>query len=125
MMAEFQEVMKQRKRMCAFTGSTCNGCPFKDKDCGFNAAKDNAANYERIVMQWAEENPEPVYPTWLEWLHSQTLANFDSSSEACKLSDRYRESSKDVPGIWVLTAFARSPIPADIAQKLGLEPKEG
>lgn len=53
---------------------------------------------EELVMSWAAENPEPVYPSWGTWL-------------AAKFG-------------YDLCEIMYEPIPADIAQKLGIEPKE-
>ena len=55
-------------------------------------------NIERFVMSWAAEHTEPVYPTWYEYL-----------------CDMYQAD-------WNLT-IANNHIPADVAQKLGIEPK--
>ena len=103
-MAEFQEVMRQWGRYCkGYTenhNDDCAGCPFEiDGSCN-SYAKDNAQYAEQIeknVMSWAAEHPEPQYPTLAEWLRSMGLANH-------RMID---------------------PIPADIAEKLGLQPKEG
>jgi hypothetical protein len=56
------------------------------------------AHIEQTVTEWAAEHPV-VYPTWGEWL--QRIYN-----------------SMNYAGIFI------TPIPADIAQKLGIEPKE-
>ena len=50
------------------------------------------------VEKWAAEHPEPVYPTWGTWL-------------AEKFGYDLRE-------------IMYNPIPADIAEKLGIKPKE-
>ena len=34
------------------------------------------ATIEEHVMSWAAENPEPVYPTWREWLIKKGLIDF-------------------------------------------------
>ena len=133
-MSDFVQTMMDWRRMCkAYSTddeSCCYGCPvvdFREYGCGAIFEMEDSTDWERYegaIREWVAEHPEPVYPSWAEWLHSQSLAHFDSSIEAQKISDKYRETSKDVPGIWVLTAFARSPIPADIAQKLEIKPKE-
>jgi len=53
---------------------------------------------EAVIKKWAAEHPESVYPTWGEWL--QRMYN-----------------SMNYAGIFI------TPIPADIAQKLGVPPK--
>ena len=57
-------------------------------------------------MKWAAEHPELVYPTWFEWLSDMGLI--------VKNGDAYEFH------------FIRATkyIPADIAQKLGIKPKE-
>ena len=108
-MAEFQEVMKQWRRMC--DACTCSNrkeleglpmCPIVLKHCGYPCddspqywSEEDTKQFEEIVMQWAAEHPEPVYPTWVEWFNS--MGGVDCGT----------------------------PMPADIAQKLGIEPKEG
>ena len=109
-MAEFQEVMRQWKRMCdAYTtddaASCCKGCPMSGRGCGAIYESGNADPdvIERETMSWAAEHPEPVYPTWREWFIGT--------------------------GMWthglITDAVINKPIPADIAEKLGIEPKEG
>ena len=99
----FQEVMRQWRRMCA-AFKNCEECPqYREYQC-YNTVKrvfehGDIESLESNVMAWAAEHPEPVYPTWGEYLH--TLHNEPSSRELSKT------------------------IPADIAQKLGIEPKEG
>ena len=58
-------------------------------------------------MQWAAEHPDPVYPTWGEWLVKMGVAEIGSGM------------------LGIQPAIAEQPIPADIAGKLGVKPKEG
>jgi hypothetical protein len=105
-MAEFAEVSRQWGRMCKtmdtlYGDKCCDVCSLGG--CGAVYEQDGTEDYaeiERKVMEWAKENPEPVYPSWGEWL--QRLYN-----------------NTNYAGIFI------TPIPADIAQKLGIEPKEG
>lgn len=101
-MAEYNEVIKQFKRMCAHgncrtaTGCPMNGCNRSQcRKFGFERPRE----FEQRVMKWAAEHPEPVYPTWGTWLAEKY--DFD------------------------LREIMYAPIPADIADKLGIEPKEG
>ena len=57
-------------------------------------------------MSWAAEHPEPVYPQYLDWFLEQF---------GLERNVRFGD----------LIDALKQPIPADIAQKLGLEPKEG
>jgi site-specific recombinase XerC len=61
-----------------------------------------------MIMKWAANHPEPVYPTWEEWLITQGVI---------------KENPSGGVGYPMPKLFEH--IPADIAQKLGIEPKEG
>lgn len=106
---EFTEVMRCWRRMCEHytkddAASCCNGCPMDGRGCSAIYENGNAEPeiIEREVQRWAAEHPEMVYPTVYEWLVSIGLLGNDMWS----MSDVYK------------------PIPADIAEKLGIEPKE-
>ena len=111
-MAEFQEVMWQWKRRFESEKTLVD-----DEIVGIDAlwlAMDEPEKIESMVMSWAAEHPEPVYPTWKEWLEEQcVVVHFDSV-------DKHGIKVK-----WELTNKSNFHIPADIAQKLGIEPKEG
>lgn len=112
-MAEFQDVMKQFDRMCnAHAG--CIDCPlhrphdrlYRVSDECTVATFINKPDYiEHIVLEWAEKHPEPVYETWLEF-----IKRFETGMP---------KSDKDFI-YWMGT----TPIPADVAQKLKIKPKE-
>lgn len=59
-MAEFVEVMKYRKRMCAeYRKHSCSICPIydvKESTCA-NFLIENTQEAEEIIMKWAKENP--------------------------------------------------------------------
>ena len=99
-MAEFSEVMKHISRMCKYYRQCYDGCPLTCY-CGngnigtYFAQPQNVERIEQYVMAWAAEHPV-VYPTWIEWFNS----------------------------LGIMTVKADEKIPADIAQKLGVEPKE-
>ena len=110
-MAEFQEVMRQFGRMCgSFKG--CGECPLAKSDIegiymcenGITAFDYEAA--EPLILRWAAEHPEPVYETWLKF-----IKRFETGKP---------KSDKDFI-YWMGTTS----IPAEIAQKLGIEPNEG
>ena len=111
-MAGFQEVMRQWRRFCK-SHSNCGECEFDGKDiCGQTHLSDVPySDMELRIMAWAAEHPEPVYPTWAEWLHDNGII----------LDARQHNENEH----WLLGIEAMRPIPADIAQKLGIEPKEG
>ena len=111
----FQEVMRQWQRMCAckYAYHECynDSCIlYKSDGCeAIYRVKNMNIDYEYIeqkVMQWAEEHPEPVYETWFEYLQ-KIISHGTKESELGFMALAMRES-----------------IRPDIAEKLGLEPKE-
>lgn len=116
---EFVEVMRQWRRMCdAYTTddavSCCKGCPMSGRGCGSIYENGNAEPdiIEREVMKWAAEHPEPVYPSWAEWLVDSGVFPQKMSTVTSIAFNTIRDSLS-------------VEIPADIAQKLGIKPKEG
>lgn len=111
----FIDIFRIKKRMCKEQMNKpggCVGCLLRSKGgsytCEFNRVDSNPAEIERILLKWAEENPEPKYPTWLEWFIEQGML----PEKVEPFSDR------------VLKTFAEclnKPIPEDIAEKLELE----
>ena len=104
-MADFVQTMKDWHRMCA--GIHCAGCEIYDYCEGVPNA--DADKIQRIVTAWAAEHPV-VYPTWWEWLASIGAVT--------------RKVTPDAASTLIDTGVL-DPIPADIAQKMGIEPKEG
>ena len=124
-MAEFSEVMRQARRMCeSFSDVHCSECPIGNADvleCGITVTSEmDCKEVERRVMQWAQEHPEPVYPTWDEWQNS-VFPDAAIDITPCAFGSRDR-----------LNCFLEKrcstcneqQIPADIAKKLGIKPKE-
>ena len=116
-MAEYVEVMKQAKRMCEARGDTCLGCPVDGGGtCVFmkgpwGLTEEKIAETEKIVMEWAAEHPEPRYPNWIDWLYQMGV---------------YRDEKRNGNvHTCCLTENAYLPIPADIAEKLGIKPIGG
>lgn len=107
-MADFQEVIKQWKCRCEHCDNNENvECSINGYVCnGFHEMKNymNAEFIERDVMRWAAEHPEPVYPTWFEWLKS--VGALPAEQTICHRG-------------------LEQPIPADIAEKLGIKQKDG
>ena len=121
-MAEFQEVMKQAKRMC---DANCEECPLHytvGPICPIAVTgNDEIAETERIVMDWAAAHPEPRYPTWKEW-HEANFINASKPFQPCRFMNQDKlecdyHKSCDV--------CRSKPIPADIAEKLGIKPIGG
>lgn len=114
-MAEFQEVMRQRARMCT-SRLACAVCPL----CiaGFKCEKMPRKDFdyfEEVVMDWAAKNPEPRYPTWREW-QNVNFPNAVGVMSPCAFMQCPRGHNCN------RTICAETPIPADIAQKLGIKP---
>lgn len=134
-MSEFVKTMRDWKRLCdkmdnKYGIGACTNCPLFSmgaKRSGCDAINtDWAANidwdkFASIVDAWAAENPEPVYPTWAEWLKEQDIVAVDVRPLA---SSTTSGSSTYIQNVSTKPAFYR-PIPADIAEKLGLKPKGG
>ena len=137
----FQEVMKEWNRMCkaiqesnrsrnmsGFNYLPCSGCTLNTKGCKSPDIEDISI-VEEEVMRWAALHSEHVYPTWLEWLEKQGIC-------VERIKD-YRREYGMTEVIWsnfsvngniayiVKQGKANEAIPADIAEKLGLKPKEG
>ena len=124
-MAEFTEVMKQARRMCKEQQNIdcCVRCPINKNGCMVVADAEyvDYADAEQEIMHWAAEHPEPVYPTWNEWYRK----NFP---------DAYYDSKRICPIVFACKRNCDSetncdkcrdrPIPDDIAEKLGIKPKE-
>ena len=129
----FQEVMAHFQRMCKYYQRK-QECPMACPMNGVNISQCRKVAFEKpketeeIVMAWAKEHPEPVYPTWGEWLESEGIC-------FSRLTNYEKVHGFTIPKVFEYqidgkTAFicgdrVNSPIPADIAQKLGIEPKEG
>ena len=112
---EFVQIMKDWRRMCKAQDDTicgaCSSCPMGDDGKSCTAVYEDEfeavdfAHIEQTVTEWAAENPEPVYPTWWTWLINEGV--IEKGSTYTGAFDQLKMKS----------------IPADIAEKLGIEPK--
>lgn len=123
-MSEFIEVMRQARRMCeSFSDGHCSECPIGNAnllECGITVtSRMDCEEVERRVMQWAAENPEPVYPTWREWQNS-TFPDAHKFVKPCEFGRRDRFNCTGKTCIECI----EQQIPVDIAEKLGIKPKE-
>lgn len=121
-MAEFTEVMRQAKRMCAAHGGMCKirNCPMVDGEtCRFAEDKEDVDynEVERIIMAWAAEHPAPRYPTWREWQKKVFPDAGDDMYPCSFLSYTECECKRSS-----CNECRERPIPADIAAKLGIRP---
>lgn len=124
-MAEFVEIMRQARRICLEHPGDCDGCPLHDDEwsgCRFDLTEEYLYDdtTERIVLKWAEEHPEQVYPSWEEaW---QQLFP-ESVGTPCPAN--YGRKYQNICCSNVLCVNCKQrPIPAEIAEKLGIKPKE-
>ena len=127
-MAEFMEVMRTARRMC-IEMDECEVYPLYD---GFNECcllsdgplchmDSDFARYEADIMKWAAENPEVRYPTWREWQqdHFPDAANIMHPCAFMRISDVH---CCDFSTPNRCRNCANQPIPAEIAEKLGVKP---
>lgn len=129
-MSEFTKTMRAWRRMCdtfskQYGYDCCEYCPMGHlKSCGAMLEREENAydNIAETVDNWAAENPESQYPTWAEWLEEMGLT-WRSVTAARATNAVEPDSMQGIPFIMMLSLKARSPIPADIAEKLGLKPK--
>lgn len=128
-MAEFQEVMKQRKRMCEIFD--CADCPLSRYNNGTcvlckEFIRDNPAEAEAVIMRWAAKHPEPVYPSWEDaWKQlfpdSWVVKNGTPKAPCLKYflpnyechNWKYPQNCSDC---------LKQPTPADVAKKLDIKP---
>jgi len=114
-MSEFVKTMRDWQRLCdsmdkKYSDDCCNNCPLYGFACGGIFEMPENTDWRLLqekVDAWAAENPEPVYPTFMEWLIDIGV-----------LCNRPMYSI-------IADTIATAHIPADIAEKLGLEPKRG
>ena len=111
---EICDFLKSWKRMCnSMTEMNgCEDCPIMKNTHGARCGDmpcemQDVESIAREVEKWAAEHPEPVYPTWWSWLINEGV--IEKGSTYTGAFDQLKTKS----------------IPADIAQKLGIEPKEG
>lgn len=126
-MAEFTEVMRQAERLCAAYGGKCSmrNCPLDDENACCILPDQDCKDYnelERIIMDWAAEHPEPVYPSW-EAAWRQLFPDADIKRTFCPeiFGDRYKcdwcHDDNDS-----CDECLERPIPAEVAEKLGIKP---
>lgn len=122
-MAEFTEVMRQAKRMCAANGGMCGArnCPLDNGETCRLLPDYDGEDYnelERIIIDWARKHPEPVYPSWEEgW--RQLFP--DAKYTPCPNSFGNKYMVRDCKYL-ICTDCKSSPMPAEVAEKLGVKP---
>lgn len=121
-MAEWKDVIHQIVRICKLQKGACGTCILSAESCPNSVRFDlndeaGFVNIEKAIMTWAAANPEPVYPTWRDFLAEK--------GELCKNWKDIRVISTTGNGVSGVIGWFYKNIPADVAQKLGIEPKDG
>jgi len=128
--ADFVQTMKDWKRMCSAMeklrpDDSCCGCPLEGYGCPA-IYEDNShmdyADVQNKVAVWAAEHPEQQYPTWAEWLLKVGAARRVPIGEPWPVE--LADGSMLEP-CYEIVVKENERIPAYIAEKLGIEPKEG
>lgn len=127
-MAEFVEVMRTAKRMCESMGDCDVICPFHDMCSDYSwlhiapayINENDLAKCEAAIMKWGAENPEFRYPTWREW-QKKNFPNAGGIMCPCSFIGTIDANCAVQSSC---EKCSNHPIPAEIAEKLGIEPKE-
>lgn len=122
-MAEFKEVVKEAKRMCAqgCVGCSCEGngvlCNIVSR---FHNIEFDPEKIEEIVMKWAKDHPRRRYPTWREWGKAICMIENAPPLLPCHFIDCSRKDllcPNPCP-------YLDNEIPAEFAQKANIRPLE-
>lgn len=124
-MSEFVEVMRQARRLCEEQQdmACCVSCPMQGKEGCMVVADVENIDYvetERKIMDWAAEHPEPVYPSWAEGWKQLFPDGDDVPCLGCFDVKYYAEKCMEI----LCIKCKNAPMPAEIAEKLGITPKE-
>lgn len=126
-MAEFVEVMGWAYRICIeHKGRCCHKCPLLTSygQCRFQISEilTDPRKLEPLIMDWAAEHPEPVYPTWKDaWV--KLFPN------ACEVPCPRKYFDEGCFPIFICAKHdcdrcKALPMDPEIAEKLGIRPKE-
>jgi hypothetical protein len=108
-MAEFVEVMDIKRRMCKYYDDCSDGCPLDNTNfCALSEESLTTKDFkeaENIMLEWAEEHLLE-YPYMIDVLSSSF------------------NMRRDLDGREILLWLNTTRISEEIAQKLGIQPKE-
>lgn len=118
-MTDFVVTMRDWRRMCKMytvDEHECEGCPLEhitEHACGAIFEPEFAdvvdwATLEKFVDEWAAGHPVKVYPTWWKYL--------------CMIGLIPDSLGDKTLGEVTIKQLMNTEVPADIAQKLGIEP---
>lgn len=125
-MAEFVEVIGRARRICD-TYEDCRKCPLYDDGClaNFTVESEAAETVEKIVMDWAKEHPEPMYPSWREgWRQLFPEATKTICPLMCATGSVMDEYQLKCYGSNCYEC-KRTQMNAEVAKKLGIKPIGG
>lgn len=124
-MSEFVEVMRQARRLCEEQQNMdcCASCPMQGKEGCMVVADAENIDYvetERKIMDWAAEHPEPVCPSWTEgW--KQLFPDGDDVPCPGLFDTKYYDGNCMERSC---VKCKKCPMPPEVAEKLGIKPKE-
>ena len=129
---EICDFLKSWKRMCN-SMTEMNGCEdcqivrnTHGARCGdMPCEMQDVESIAREVEKWAAEHPEPVYPTWGEWLMEQMVIAERMRPKYNYTNGEHTDELERTGEYIAIDSEMKKQIPADIAEKLGIEPKEG
>lgn len=128
-MLDFVKAMEIARRLCK-EFDDCADCPLRSVGGGLGCAiaadqTGDISEAERRLIEWNKEHPEPQYPTWAQWFEANfcvrkidLFAQKFETLKPCVFTGEACLPSKTCHGCMA------EPIPADIANKLGIKPKE-
>ena len=122
-MAEFQEVMREHRRLCK-NGNDCASCNLSSQNNTYGMSCTlflslHSDLAEAFIMSWADEHPEPKYPTWKEWFSSNKFPGNGGVFYPCVFQ---KASCDDCINECENCHLLDKQIPEDIAKKLGIKP---
>lgn len=148
-MAEFTEIIRLKQRMCKYY-HCCDDehprCPldtsgnkknhfiddFKpdvsDLECECELIEhlndERLRWFEKTILNWATEHPEPQYPTWLKWWTDNFGGNGAKMVNPCSFASPRELGCSSLGGECMQAPYKcwYKPIPAHIAEKLGVKP---
>lgn len=120
-MAEFVETMRKLREMCKGQ-KNCRNCTMfiGGLECGASLGSPNlpVEEIERRVAQWEAEK----YPTWYEF---QVVRFPNHTRWICPMAFGVTCPNNGAGSVKDCTECRDNHIPAEIAEKLGIKPKEG
>lgn len=121
-MASFVEVMSWFKKMheCNRLLPNCGNCPMGTgpiSKCR-KMLHERAEECERVIEQYAETCQKPEFPTWKEWQRN----NFPEAVNPIMPCEFASYKSSDCEAFKACADCRNRPIPAKVAQVLGIEP---